>query len=492
MTRHLKYCFLIIVAGLLFLAAPSFGQIGSTVYHMYGIPQANHLNPAFQPQCKGHLGMPVLSPLNLNLDLVGIKFGDVIKYNSSLDQMITFMHPLGDKDAFMSSLKDINLIGTELRIDPISIGWRQDKYYFTFDWTIRAEQDFRFTRDFMEFAINQNRNQQRFNFGGMGIDVAAFHEWALGFSYQYEDNLSVGVRGKLLFGLADLSTKSTDITLKTEEFEWDVNAANIVQVTAPYLDIPKDEEGKPILDSTDFTFPEYPTPVDFIMQNLGVIMGTGNPGFAVDFGFLYKPIDFLSISASVNDLGFIRWRKEAYTIEQDGRFTFEGIEIDAGSDLFGGDESDEASDLGEELLDSLSNQFDAILTKGPYTSMMAGRGYLGVAYEPLEWIRLGVVDRIKIYNFRMYNQFTFSANIQPIRPFSLSLSYSIIGNYYTNFGIGLSLRAGPFNMYIITDQGPSAYLMPSTFNSFNFRFGLNIVWGCAKIPRKLRDKPLIE
>ena len=434
MTRPIKYSFLILVSGLFYLSSPVHGQVGSTLYHMYGVPQANHLNPAFQPQCKGHLGLPMLSPLNLNIDLIGFSYGDIFTYNDSLDQMITFMHPKGDKDAFIANLKDLNMIDAELRIDPVSIGWRRDKFYFTLDWTIRAEQDFRFTRDFVEFALNQVRNQQWFSFGGMGVDVSAFHEIALGFSYQYEDNLSIGARGKLLLGLADMSAKSTDITLKTDEFEWEVNASNIVRATVPYLDVPVDENGKPIMDSIDVAFPDYPTPGDLIRENLGVIMGARNPGFAVDFGFMYRPVDFLSVSASVNDLGFIRWRRESYTIEQSGRFTFEGVEVDPSELLFGGDESDNGSDVGEDLFDSISDQFDATVTKGPYTSMMTGKGYFGVAYEPLEWVRLGIVDRIKIYDLRMYNQFTFSANIQPIRMFSLSLSYSVIGNYYANFG----------------------------------------------------------
>jgi len=492
MTRHFKYCLFLFIAGLLYMATPVKGQVSSTFYHMYGIPQANQLNPAFQPQCRGHVGMPILSPLSVNIESNGIQYGDLFKYDSDLDQMITFMHPKGDKDAFIASLQDLNIIRVELGVDPVSIGWRRDKFYFTLDWNTRVEQDFRFTKDFMEFGINLTKNQDRFSFGGMGVDARAYHEMALGFSYKYDDNLQVGVRGKLLLGLAELSTKSTDITLKTEEFKWEINSNSMIRVTAPYLEIPVDENGNAIMDSASLEFPEFGNPFDFMRENISTPLGTGNPGFAVDLGVQYKPLDFLSVSASVVDLGFIRWRKESYTLEQDGSFVFEGMEIDPGASVFGGDETDEESNFGSDLLDSISNQFDFTVTRGAYTSMMTGKAYLGVAYEPLEWLRLGAVDRIKIYNYKMYNQFTLSANIQPIRMFSFSLSYSVIGNYYTNFGLGLSLKAGPFNMYFITDQAPGAYLMPETFNSFNFRFGMNIVWGCAKIPKKLRDKPLID
>ena len=29
-------------------------QFGNTYYHMFGVPQANQLNPAFQPGCDGY------------------------------------------------------------------------------------------------------------------------------------------------------------------------------------------------------------------------------------------------------------------------------------------------------------------------------------------------------------------------------------------------------------------------------------------------------
>ena len=131
MTRHLKYCFLLLIAGLLYPATPAYGQVSSTFYHMYGIPQANHLNPAFQPQCTGHLGLPILSPLSINFESTGIRYDDVFKYNSGLDQMITFMHPQGDKDAFIASLRDLNIIRFDLGVDPLSIGWKKEKFYFT-------------------------------------------------------------------------------------------------------------------------------------------------------------------------------------------------------------------------------------------------------------------------------------------------------------------------------------------------------------------------
>jgi hypothetical protein len=132
------------------------------------------------------------------------------------------------------------------------------------------------------------------------------------------------------------------------------------------------------------------------------------------------------------------------------------------------------------------------LGEKPYTTALSGKIYLGVAYELNKKVKFGFVTRSRIYNYRLYNQYTFSANVMPIPMFSASLSYSIIGKNYTNFGLGLALRLGPFNMYVITDQVPSGYLLHESFNSVNFRFGLNLVFGCPKMSKRLQDRPLID
>ena len=80
----------------------------------------------------------------------------------------------------------------------------------------------------------------------------------------------------------------------------------------------------------------------------------------------------------------------------------------------------------------------------------------------------------------------------PISMFSASLSYSVYDGHYHNLGLGLSLRLGPLNLYFITDQAPSVYLVPQNINSLNFRLGLNLVAGCRKEAKKMKDRPLIE
>ncbi len=458
-------------------------QVSTTLYHMYGVPQANQLNPAFQPNCNAYLGFPMLSPLNFSLELDPLRYKDIFSYNSQLDQIITFMHPEGDKEAFINRLKPLNALNTSIGTNPLSMGWRNKQFYFTIDFTEKIDQNFRFTKDFMEFFLNGNRNQERFNFSETGLDVKYYHELALGISYDYDDQFQIGARAKVLFGMADLNTSLSDITVRAYEDRWDFNSTMIVDISAPFISIPVDSAGFVIWDEIDADSSvgndDY---AGFVKDVLGNFLGTGNLGFGVDFGFNFNPIENLSISASVNDLGFIRWKKNTYHLKQDGTFGWEGVEVTLEEDW----------DPGEIILDSLKSQMNFTSEKESYTTFLSGKVYLGAAYELGEKVKFGIVTRTRIYNSHFFNQYTFSANVMPIRMFSATLSYSIIGKNYTNFGLGLSLRLGPFNMYFITDQTPSGYLLPETINSVNFRFGLNLAFGCSKIPKKLKDRPLID
>jgi hypothetical protein len=459
-------------------------QVSTTLYHMYGIPQANQLNPAFQPNCDWYLGFPMLSPLNFSLESKPLRYNDIFSFNPNpgMDQIITFMHPDGDKKAFLKALEPLNTINSSIGSSPISLGWRDKQFYFTIDLKERIDVNAGFTKDFMEFLLNGNRNQERFNFSETGGDVTYFHELALGLSYNYEDQFQVGARAKVLFGVANLNTRLSDITLRAYEDRWDFNSTMIVDVSAPYLSIPVDSTGFVIWDSINADIPEADNFAGFFLDNFGTFLGTGNLGFGVDFGFTFNPIENLSISASVNDLGFIRWKKNAYRLNQNGNFGWEGVEVTL----------EEGWDPGETILDSLKSQMNFTSEKESYTTFLSGKVYLGAAYELGDKVKFGIVTRTRIYNSHFFNQYTFSANVMPIRMFSATLSYSIIGKNYTNFGLGLSLRLGPFNMYFITDQAPSGYLLPETINSVNFRFGLNLVLGCSKIPKKFRDRPLID
>ncbi len=466
-------------------------QFSNTYYYMYMVPQANQLNPAFQPECQSYVGFPVLSPLRFEVVSNAIQYKDVFTWNSSTGKYITFMHPEGNKQKFLDALKPMNVIRTGASSTLISLGWKQDEFYFTLDFSERISQHVSFSRDLAEFLINGNWNQSKFNFSDLANNASYYHELAFGVSYNFDDEFQLGARAKLLLGMGNVTTRRSDINMKTSIYEWNIKSDILVDASLPYVDLPVDGDGCLDIDSIQrlteldqidlllgvpTELPDLITP-----SGLSTVFGIKNPGFALDFGFNYRPVEKLIVSASVIDLGFIRWRNSLYNFRQETDYTFEGLEYTL--------EDDWSS--GEALLDSLKDATEIRVTKNAYTSFLSARVYLGAAYELTEKVRFGAVFRTRIHNYKFYNQFTVSANYRPFGMLSGTLSYSIYGANYMNMGLGLSVIGGPFNFYFITDQAPSAYIWPQEFSSLNFRLGFNLVFGCDASGRK-KDRPLID
>lgn len=460
-------------------------QFANTFYHMYGVPQANQLNPAFQSQCDGYVGMPFFSPFRFQFESSSFTYGDVFEWKDSLNKYITFLHPVGNRQKFLDALEPVNWIRTEFATSILSVGWKKEDWYFTLDFTERFIEGTSFSKDLAEFLVHGNLYAENFSFSDMGINLNLFNQLAIGASYNIEDEIQVGIRAKLLFGIANSTTDNDMMSLRTSLEEWQFSSDITANVSIPYLeDIPIDSAGyldvHNLEDEEVFGFPEEDS--TFSLSSLSPVWGFKNLGFAIDFGFNYSPIENLFISASVVDLGFIRWKDNVWNFHQDMDHTFEGLEYTLEDDWSPGDE----------LLDSLKEELNVKVTQDPYNTNLSGKIYLGAAYNLTDRIRFGGVFRTRIQDFKFNNQFTVSANFRPISMFSASLSYSIYENSYMNLGYGLSMRAGPMNIYFVTDHIPSAYFWPESFKAFNFRLGLNVVWGCRAIPKAMKDRPLID
>ncbi|MEA3317275.1 MAG: DUF5723 family protein, partial [Bacteroidota bacterium] len=227
-------------------------------------------------------------------------------------------------------------------------------------------------------------------------------------------------------------------------------------------------------------FEDLDTDIDNLLD---IALDHSNPGFAIDLGATYKPIDKVQVSMSIIDLGYIKWSDGLTNLDLDGEFNFTGIDLSSELD------EDDDSDPMELLTDSIENSFTLSDTQESYTTPLGAKIYIGGSYYLTPKVNFSLLTKFRFYEKKLYKALTVSANTRPIRGLSTSISYSIMNGNYTNLGFGLVLRPGPFQIYIISDNAASAALWGHKATSLNLRFGMNFAFGNRK---KIKDFPMLK
>ena len=458
-------------------------QIPNSMFFMPGVPQSNRINPAIQPGCGFYLGFPLMAPLRLQVNSSSLAFSDVIYYNSEIDALITPLHPDANKDDFLNELDDVNYMLANFGTSLGSFGFRAGKSFFSFDLTTRVDGAIYYPKGIFEFLFNGAPDSSNISLSGIGADVNSFNEFSLGWSKKdfILPNLDIGVRGKALFGLANLTTMNSSFELTTSMDEWNLRSNMQVNASAPsFVTFNDDFESNDEPVIIDEEFFENPDPVEIAKR----LVSPDQFGLAMDIGVNYRVIPQLQLSASVLDIGRIKWNNAAA-----GSFNFEydftGVEMNP----FTGVDTSFVTELTDALIDSLKFK---TLDK-PYFSKLNTKLLVGASYYPVEKIGFGLLSRTDFLNEKVAQQFTGSVNMTTGKFINLSLSYSYMSRTFNNMGAGISFNVGPLNLYVISDNIISGALMPLDTRAVNLWFGMNLTSGWKRAKRKAKqiDKPLI-
>jgi hypothetical protein len=484
LSKQKKLLFTII--SLLFFIAPIFAQDSQTLYYMNRVPQSTLMNPAMQPACNFYLGLPVVSSLQIDAGNNRLSLTDVIMQHPTEDSIITFLHPDAEFDEtdFLGKLKGNNFFYEDFRTDLLAFGFRVNSWYFSFNLSEKFSASINYPKDLMALAIEGNRNfvNSDLDLSYLGLNSTFYREYGIGVSKEINQGLSVGIRAKVLFGHANVTSNFDDnnMSLYSSSDSLYLSADATVYTSSPLIPT-TDSEG----NFESFEVPGYieNSESDSLMD---LAFAHTNMGLGIDLGVYYKPMDKLSLSLSVIDFGYIKWDVEDVTkLELKGNYAFKGVDV---SNEIG--ESDEDSNPFEEMTDSLLNSFTVSNTAESYTTYLGAKVYIGANYAVSKKFDVGFLSRSYFYNSNLNQAFTLSANVRPVNGISASLSYSIMNGAYNNIGFGLVLGGAPLQIYVISDNA-SAALWGHKTTSFNFRFGLNIAFGCKQKAKK-NDTPLLK
>jgi hypothetical protein len=423
-----------------------------TLYNMGVIPQRTSLNPAFKPSTgKIIIGLPLLSSEYLNVSNSGFKYSDVIKHRSDDSLYVDF-------DNMLSKLAQNNYLSVTYRPDIFSFGILLDKNYISFNVTEKIDVRFRYPKNFMEFIWKGNGalldKELNFNFG---LNFSHYREYALGLARDINDKLSVGVKLKYLYGMENLYTKKSDITLTTASQDYAITAKANIDINSSGLD--KDTTG------TGFSFSDY-------------AFKRKNSGAGIDLGAVYKVTEKFTLSASVLDLGFIKWNNApANYVSHDvnSNFTYKGFEL---NQLINSDSSG-TKDIGKALGDSLSKIFKIDTLHHGYTTKLSTQLYLNANYNITEKGTAGVILYGQVFDKSVHPGIAISYRHKLFNWLSLSASYSAYNRSFSNIGVGAAFTGGPIQLYIVTDNA-LGMIFPQHAKNIQLHFGVNLLFGKKK------------
>lgn len=447
------------------LATQVFAQTDFTLYHMRMVPQRIYQNPALLPSSRVFVGLPVMSSIYFH-GSNAFSYSDLITREADDSLKI-------DVDKLLTELDDRNNLFTNLDIDLLSFGFRvADSYYITFSARERSIVRFMYPKDLVNFAWKGNAaiglgKTLQFSPGFEGM---VFKEFALGLAKEVDDKLTLGMRLKLLNGQMNVYSERAKISFYTDAVDFSLRLNSDILIRTSGIDSLSDRETKEIIKGSNY-------------------------GFGLDMGATFKPNSKFSFSASLLDLGYIKWKKQLLTLKSNSpgeEVTFEGIDINEFIN------NDTTGNPMEAVLDSLADQFkiDSVYNQSYKTSLPL-RFYLGADYNINEKNTIGFLFHGQFYDQKFLPAFSLSYYSQLGQILGLSASYNIMNKSYNNIGLGLSLNLGATQIYATTDN-ILAIANFKTAQNVHLHMGMAWTFGREKndkdkdgVSNKLDDCPLV-
>jgi len=457
----------IIVASIVFTSIINISSAQDlTMYGMNRLHQSIFQNPAYQTQCKVSLGLPaVFSSRYFEITNTGFTYNDVFKKGTGLQKDSIFI----DLDNLEKSLDKVNYIKSEINNSLFSLGFWVTDFYVTLDITNKIQFRLGYPKEFVSIR-NAMGSDNTIDFSGLGINSNAYNEFSFGLSKKIMPGVVVGGKIKRLWGIYDISTTKSEISVQTSEDLSTMNVHGDIQINAAPLPITIYRNAKNKIDSLSSTYTDKDWQATDVINTF---VKNKNRGWAFDLGITYKLSKRLELSASIVDFGWIKWKTDPVQLRGYGDFSYNGLDIAPSL-------RDNSLDIGQELIDSITNSFDAIDTRNSYKTYLNTKIFFGANYLLTQNINVGVLSRTLFYDKKPHQSLTFSLNMNAGRGFMLMGTYSMVNRSFANLGLGMAVKIGWFQMYAITDNFGGLIWPKNTKSILSLRFGTNLLFGCKK------------
>ncbi len=483
------HAFLIFASLLVILPCRIVNGQDNTLYLMPGIPQANQLNPAYIRSCGTYIELPFISSVKVNLRNSGFSFHDVFYAGTGVQADNYYL----DLIKLDKKLKRINHFQSETDINLLGIGFGIKDWYFTFGVANHSDLLFSYPHDVA--LLNDNNLQAPNNIlnslilKGLGAEITTWNSIGISAAKEFRQGLKIGLRLKYLQGMANAIARRSELSINTTNNPVTLEAQMKYGIYASFPVIIGTGQGG-LVNSLNFR--------DALNNKSGDYFFNGNRGMAIDAGFVYDRDEITQLSASIVDLGFIRWKKNANNFSASGNYLFNE------ADLNQLQVNPDQAGFIRALEDSISRVFRA--SASSYLTLIPVKIFGGITRVIMPNLKAGAMTRIEIYNRNIMPSLSLSMNYAPSPSVAASLSYTIMNNKFNQIGAGIALGNRIAQFYLAADNIPVRFtkvirlpnnypkevrfpfIVPYYARMFSLRLGVNLLFGCNKKENKFHGK----
>lgn len=454
---------------MLLVTSVSYSQSSASGYFVEGFNSRYQFNPAFAPQRNVMVGLGIN---NINVDLQSTVGASHFLFDSKSkpDMLTTFMSPEVDAGSFLDALpKNAKFrFGENLDLFTLGIG---DKYGFTtFNIKSRTSAEIVLPKELFGF-MKAGLATGDYLIENTHMNAVSYAEFTLTRSHRIIDNLNIGLGLKYLYGMAYVDGNIDQIDAQISDDVWRVNTKGYVRASVPGARYKYDQETGALNGFDNYSF-----------DSSSDIPSSG--GFAVDLGAEYDLQDYvegLKVSASICDLGFIKWNNlYKFATDYDEYVEFRGFNQ---YDIDNPDDDKTIKNLGDAFQDMV--RFYPVEKDASETIGLDVTFRLGAEYNMpfAEWVSAGELLTIRtgLYPYISSNT-TVCLSPSDWFDFVGNLGFS---SYGSSFGLMMNFHPSVVNMFIAVDRF-NAKINPQ-FVPVN-DFGVNVSLGLSLAFGQRRDK----
>lgn len=420
------------------------------------LPQANMLNPAFRPKHRVVIGLPAISSFYISSSTDGLAFRDVFIRTDQEDSLKI------DTLGLPGKLHKQQKLDASNALQLFYVGISGKRSYFSLGIHQISDTRLSYPGEAVGWAIlgpNDPRYQGRaLSFDNLYGKSTVYNQVSLNYARAINEKLTAGIRVKYLVGLVAGTSGKIKGSVRTTTDSVTLSSGAMKIQTA----------GIDFFDQDDLSTEDY---IRYTVSN-------NNRGMAIDIGATYQISQRVSVSAAINDLGYINWKDYTRSYNLDPvTYTFKGFDM-----LDYLNENDDAS------LEKETDSLEALYTFDERTgekfrTSLVGKLYAGVNYRVAKGNQASALLYLDVFRGTLNPAVSIAYDIQLGRMLNAVISAAYRDGKVNNFGAGLVVKLGGIQLFATSDRFNS-FIYPARASMVDAHVGMNLVFGN---PQKKED-----